>query len=62
MAGKNKVGKRGRSKSNGESSKSPSQSQSVKKPKPSHLFDNLDNTSDTDSVYLDADDSEVHGA
>ena len=59
MAGKNKVGKRGRSKSNGESSKSPSQSQSVKKPKPSHLFDNLDNTSDTDSVYLDADDSEV---
>ena len=31
----------------------------MKKPKPSHLFDNLDNTSDTDSVYLDADDSEV---
>ena len=53
MAGKKKNCKRGRSGSNGE--KSPSQSQSIKKPKPSHLFDNLGNASDNDSVYLDAD-------
>ena len=52
--GKKNRGKRGRS--NSESAKSPSQSQQLKKAKQIHLQDNL---SDNESIYLDAEDSDI---